>query len=73
MDSRFVLAGAGKKQTMDEATKRTRGEIGYPEPGIKAVGTLVGAPIRERLMNYAPIEEVSKAARMRHAVHHGGE
>ena len=61
MDSRFVLVGPGRKQTMEEATKRTRGEIGYPEPGIKALGTLVGAPIRERLMNYAPIEEVSKA------------
>ena len=44
MDSRFVLVGPGRKQTMEEATKRTRGEIGYPEPGIKAVGNLVGAP-----------------------------
>ena len=44
MDSRFVLAGAGKKQTMDEATKRTRGEIGYPEPGIKASAPLSALP-----------------------------
>jgi dienelactone hydrolase len=61
MDSRFVLLGAGKKLTWEEATKRTRGEIGYPKPGIKAVGNLVGAPIRERLMNYAPVEEADKA------------
>jgi pimeloyl-ACP methyl ester carboxylesterase len=61
MDSRFVLLGAGKKQTLEDATKRTRGEIGYPEPGIKAVGNLVGAPIRERLMNYAPVEDADKA------------
>ncbi|HWY86296.1 MAG TPA: alpha/beta fold hydrolase [Gemmataceae bacterium] len=61
MDSKFVLIGAGRKQTLDEATKRARGEIGYPEPGIKAVGNLRGAPIRERLMYYAPVEDADKA------------
>jgi pimeloyl-ACP methyl ester carboxylesterase len=61
MDSRFVMFGAGKNQTLQDATRRTRGEIGYPEPGIKAVGNLVGAPIRERLMNYAPVEDADKA------------
>ena len=61
MDSRFVLAGNGRKQTMDEATQRTRGEIGYPEPSAVAVGNLRGAPIRERLMNYAPVEDAGKA------------
>jgi fermentation-respiration switch protein FrsA (DUF1100 family) len=62
MDSRFVMIGAGRKQTFDEATKRARGELGYPEPGIKAVGNLRGAPIRERLMHYAPVEDADKAA-----------
>jgi pimeloyl-ACP methyl ester carboxylesterase len=61
MDSRFVMLGPGRKQTLDEATQRARGEIGYPEPGIKAVGNLRGAPIRERLMHYAPVEEADKA------------
>ncbi len=61
MDSRFVLFGAGRRQTLMEATKRTRGETGYPEPGKVAVGNLRGAPIRERLMNYAPVEEADKA------------
>ncbi len=61
MDSRFVLQGAGRKLTFDEATKRTHGQIGYPEPGAKVVGNLRGAPIRERLMNYAPVEEADKA------------
>jgi len=61
MDSRFVMLGAGRRQTYDEATKRTRGEIGYPPPGAVAVGSLRGAPIRERLMNYAPVEEAGKA------------
>jgi pimeloyl-ACP methyl ester carboxylesterase len=61
MDSRFVLVGDARKQTMDEATKRTRGELGYPQPGAVAVGNLRGAPIRERLMNFAPVEDANKA------------
>jgi dienelactone hydrolase len=61
LDSRWVVAGPGKKQTLEEATKRTRGEIGYPAPGIKVVGNLKGAPIRERMMNYAPVEDMDKA------------
>jgi hypothetical protein len=61
MDSRFVLAGKAKQQTYDEATKRTHGEIGYPPPSAVTVGALRGAPIRERLMNYAPVEEADKA------------
>src|SRR5262245_6768821 len=61
MDSRFVLIGPGRQQTMEEATRRTRGEIGYPEPGAVTVGNLRGAPIRERLMHYAPVDEADKA------------
>ena len=61
MDSRFVLAGNAKKLTFDDATKRAHGEIGYPKPGAVEVGKLRGAPIRERLMNYAPVEEAGKA------------
>src|SRR5262249_50820584 len=52
----------GRKQTLDEATRRARGEVGYPPPGAVTVGSLRGAPIRERLMHYAPVEEVDKAA-----------
>jgi dienelactone hydrolase len=61
MDSRFVMQGAARKQTLDDATRRTHGEIGYPAPGAVEVGKLRGAPIRERLMNYAPVEEAGKA------------
>jgi uncharacterized protein len=61
MDSRFVMAGPGRRQTFEEATRRARGEIGYPEAGVTAVGNLKGAPVRERLMNYAPVEEADKA------------
>lgn len=61
LDSRWVLLGPGRRSTLEEATKRARGEIGYPPPGASAGGTLKGAPIRERLMHYAPVEEVEKA------------
>ncbi len=57
MDSRFVVADeAARKQTLDQATQRTRGEIGYPQPSAQEVGNLRGAPIREKLMHYAPVE-----------------
>ncbi|MGA9772031.1 MAG: alpha/beta fold hydrolase [Blastocatellia bacterium] len=60
-DSRWVVTGeAETKTTYDEATKRARGEIGYPEPRAKVVGNLIGAPIREKLLHYAPIEEAAK-------------
>jgi len=61
LDSRWVLLGPERKQTLDEATKRARGEIGFPEAGVVAVGNLRGAPIRERLANYAPVEDADKA------------
>src|SRR5262249_3533354 len=57
MDSRFVLLGPERKRTFEDATRRTHGELGYPEPGAVQVGNLKGAPIRERLMNYAPVED----------------
>jgi dienelactone hydrolase len=62
LDSRWVLQTPdARKQTHEQATQRARGEIGYPEPGAKAVGNLRGAPIREKLMNYAPVEDADKA------------
>ena len=60
-DSRWVVTGeAESKITFDEATKRARGEIGYPEPRAKVVGNLIGAPIRDKLLHYAPVEEAAK-------------
>lgn len=61
MDSRFVLLGPDRKRTFEDATKRVRGELGYPEPGAVQIGNLKGAPIRERLMNYAPVDDADKA------------
>ena len=35
--------------------------FGNPEPGAKIIGNLRGAPIREKLMRYAPVEDADKA------------
>lgn len=60
-DSRWVMADEeNRKLTYDEATKRARGELGYPEPRVKAVGNLIGAPIRDKLIHYLPSDEAAK-------------
>jgi pimeloyl-ACP methyl ester carboxylesterase len=60
-DSRWVVASeAEAKITYDEETKRARGDIAYPEPRAKVVGNLIGAPIRSKLLHYAPVEEAAK-------------
>ena len=68
MDSRFVVANAEeRRKTLEHATKRARGEISYPAPMSTEIGSLRGAPIREKLMHYAPVElarEASHAAMM---------
>jgi alpha-beta hydrolase superfamily lysophospholipase len=61
LDSRFVVQGDQRKLTEEEATKRARGEIGYPPPGARVIGNLRGAPIRDKLMQYAPVEDADKA------------
>ncbi len=53
LDSRWVVAApAVRAQTLHEATARARGEAGYPEPGLRVIMGLKGAPIRERMINY---------------------
>lgn len=42
------------------ATRRARGETGYPRPGARVVGKLKGAPIGEKFLLYAPIEDVER-------------
>jgi uncharacterized protein len=60
-DSRWVVADAEQaKTTFDEAARRARGELGYPEPRAKVVGNLIGAPIRDKLLHYAPVEDAAK-------------
>lgn len=63
LDSRFVIATqADRELTSKEATERTRGELGYPPPGAKVIGNLRGAPIREKLQLYAPVDDAARAA-----------
>ena len=60
-DSRWVVTGeAESKTTYEQAMKRARGELGYPEPRARVVGNLIGAPIRDKLLHYAPVEESAK-------------
>jgi hypothetical protein len=61
LDSRWVAQGLMRGKTLNDATRRARGEIGYPKPGAKVIGSLVGAPVHERLMHYAPVEDADKA------------
>jgi hypothetical protein len=62
LDSRFVVATeADRKLTYEEATKRARGELGYPAPRARVIGNLQGGPVREKLLLYAPVEDVEKA------------
>jgi outer membrane protein assembly factor BamB/dienelactone hydrolase len=62
LDSRWVVATPlARRQTLAEATRRARGNTGYPEPGTGELPGLKGAPIRERMMSYAPVDDVSRA------------
>jgi uncharacterized protein len=60
-DGREMSAGPALAKTYEEATKRARGEIGYPAPRVKAVGNLSGAPILERFLHYAPVDDIVNA------------
>jgi uncharacterized protein len=64
-DSRWVVAdSAQQEQTFAEAARRAHGEP-YPAPRAVVVGSLIGAPIRESLARYAPVDD---AARVKAAV-----
>jgi uncharacterized protein len=59
-DGRWV--GADKTQmdlTLSEATKRAHGEP-YPAPRAVTVGRLIGAPIREKFLQFAPVEDAAR-------------
>jgi uncharacterized protein len=62
LDGRFVVMNEEeRRKTYEEATRRARGEIGYPPAGAKTIGNLKGAPIRARFALYAPVEELDRA------------
>lgn len=52
------------REAYTDATKRARGEIGYPEPGLKVLGNLRGAPIYSRFANYAPVDHINDAGQI---------
>lgn len=63
LDSRpGMIATEEREKTFSEAASRTRGELGYPPPGARVIGNLRGAPVRERLMQYAPVEDAARAS-----------
>jgi pimeloyl-ACP methyl ester carboxylesterase len=62
LDSRWVGWGLQRGVTLREATRMARGEIGYPEPGAVVIGGLHGAPIRAKLLDYAPVEDAARAS-----------
>ena len=63
LDSRpTVLSPEQREKTFAEAGARTHGESGYPPPGARVIGNLRGAPLPEKLMQYAPVEDVARAS-----------
>jgi dienelactone hydrolase len=62
LDGRInFLNSEEKERTYADATKRARGEIGYPAPGVREIGNLRGAPIRSKFLYYAPVDDVVNA------------
>ncbi|MFL6215269.1 MAG: alpha/beta hydrolase [Blastocatellia bacterium] len=60
-NSRLVISDEQQwALTYSEATRRARGDIGYPPPRAKVIGNLIGAPIRDKMLQYAPVEEAAK-------------
>jgi dienelactone hydrolase len=45
-------------RAQSDATRRARGEIGYPPPSAREIGNLRGAPVRESFLRYAPIDDI---------------
>lgn len=62
LDSRLMLqAGPLREQMFQQATQRARGDVGYPPPGQRVIGNLRGAPILDKMLQYAPVEDAAKA------------
>lgn len=60
MDSRWTIATPQlRAHTFAQGTARARGEIGYPPAGAR-FNNMNGQPIWEKLMQYAPIEDIGR-------------
>lgn len=61
--ARTGMAPEALAKAQGEATRRARGELPYPEPGVREIGNLRGAPIRESFLRYAPIDDIARLER----------
>jgi dienelactone hydrolase len=59
MDGRWVLSPQLRQGTFNAGAARTRGQLDYPKPREK-FGTLNGAPVIEKFVGYAPIEDIAR-------------
>ncbi len=60
MDARWAIANPKMRAfTFSQGAARTHGQIEYPKPKEK-YGTLNGAPVIEKLVGYAPIEDIGR-------------
>ncbi len=60
MDGRWVLTNPQLREyTYNQGTARARGQAGYPRPDEK-FGSLNGAPVLEKFIGYAPIEDIDR-------------
>src|SRR5262245_50990265 len=59
MDGRWVLGPGMRDFTFSQGTARTQGKLGYPKPREK-FGSLTGAPVIEKFIGYAPIEDIGR-------------
>lgn len=59
--SDWVMGNAvTRHRSWNEAAARTRGELGYPEPRARVLGNLIGAPIYDKLAQYAPLDDAAR-------------
>lgn len=59
MDGRWVLGPRLRDMTFAAGAARTRGQIEHPKPREK-FGSLTGAPILEKFIGFAPIEDIGR-------------
>ena len=59
MDGRWVLSKQLQEYTFSQGTARAQGKIGYPKP-LEKFGSLTGAPVIEKFIGYAPIEDIGR-------------
>ena len=53
-----TIATAEVSRAYTDSTRRARGQLPYPAPGTREIGNLRGAPLREKFLLYAPIDDV---------------